>query len=418
MSVAETRLLLLGWNFRGAEASVRERIAFTADEVREALERIRRDGLVSEGVIVATCHRSEIYALSDGERPQEEIAGLISRWRGLDPAEVVSASFYREGPDAARHLFRVAAGLESMALGESEVLGQVRSALRLAREAGATRAVSHRMFESAVAAGKRVRSETEISRHPLSVASIGYELASRVFGRMSERTLLVLGAGETGALFAKLAGEAGVEDIRIANRTLERAEELARSLNGRAVPWDSLADALAQADLVVGTTSSPAPVVRRAEVEAAMRQRRGRPMMFLDLAVPRDVEPSVGDVYNVYAYGLGDLQGVAEENRRLRAREIPKAEAILEEELSRFLAWLSNLAVVPTLHGLQQRLSALRDQELARLPPAERERFRAFADAFSARLLHEPLRRLKDEPDASRKLERVEAIRHLFRLDE
>jgi glutamyl-tRNA reductase len=418
MSVAESRLLLLGWNFRSAEASLRERIAFSADEVREALDRIRRDGLASESVIVATCHRSEIYALSDGERPQEEIAGLISRWRGLDPADVVGASFYREGPDAVRHLFRVAAGLESMALGESEVLGQVRSALRLAREAGATRAVSHRMFESAVAAGKRVRSETEISHHPLSVASIGFELASRVFGRMSERTVLVLGAGETGTLFAKLAGEAGVADVRIANRTPERGQELARALGGRAVPWASLPDALAQADLVVGTTSSPAPIVRRADVEAAMRQRRGRPMMFLDLAVPRDIEPSAREVYNVYAYGLEDLEGVAEENRRRRAREIPRVEAILEEELARFLAWLGNLAVVPTLHGLRQHLAALRDRELERLPPADRERFRAFADAFSARLLHEPLRRLKDETDPSRKLDRVEAIRHLFRLDE
>ena len=418
MSVAESRLLLLGWNFRGAEASVRERIAFSADDVREALERIRRDGLASESVIVATCHRSEIYALSDGERPQQQIVDLISRWRGLDPVEVVGASFYREGADAARHLFRVASGLESMALGESEVLGQVRTALSLAREAGATRAVSHRMFESAVAAGKRVRTETEIAHHPLSVASIGYELASRVFGAMSERAILVLGAGETGTLFAKLAGEAGVADIRIANRTPERAEELARSLGGSAVPWSSLPEALAQADLVVGTTSSPDPIVRKSDVEAAMRQRRGRPMMFLDLAVPRDIEPSVREVYNVYAYGLEDLEGIAEENRRRRAREIPKVESILEEELSRFLAWLGNLAVVPTLQDLQRRLAELRDRELERLPAAERERFRAFADAFSARLLHEPLRRLKDEPDASRKLDRAEAIRHLFRLDE
>jgi glutamyl-tRNA reductase len=418
MSVAEPRLLLLGWNFRGAEASVRERIAFSADEVREALDRIRRDGLASESVIVATCHRSEIYALSDGESPQHEIAALISRWRGLDPESVVSASFYREGADAARHLFRVAAGLESMALGESEVLGQVRTALSLAREAGATRAVSHRMFESAVAAGKRVRTETEVAHHPLSVASIGFELASRVFGEMSERTILVLGAGETGTLFAKLAGEAGVADVRIANRTPERAEELARSLGGRAVAWASLAEALAHADVVVGTTSSPTPLVRKADVEAAMRQRRGRPMMFLDLAVPRDIEPAVREVYNVYAYGLEDLEGVAEENRRRRAREIPKVEGILEEELARFLAWLGNLAVVPTLQSLQRHLAELRDRELERLPAAERERFRAFAEAFSARLLHEPLRRLKDEPDASRKLDRVEAIRHLFRLDE
>jgi len=418
MSLAETRLLLLGWNFRGADVSMRERIAFSPDEVREALDRIRGQGLASESVIVATCHRSEIYALSDGARPQEEIAGLISKWRGLDPEQVVRASFYREGPEAARHLFRVAAGLDSLALGESDVLGQVRAALGLAREAGATRAVSHRMFESAVAAGKRVRTETEIARHPLSVASIGYELATKVFGEISERTILVLGAGDTGTLFAKLAVEAGVSDVRIANRTPERAAELADRIGGRAVAWQDLPGALCHADLVVGTTASPTPVVSRSDVEAAMRQRRGEPMLFLDLAMPRDIEPAVAEVYNVYAYGLDDLEGVAEENRRRRSREVPRAEAILEEELARFVAWLGNLAVVPTLTGLQRRLAELRDRELERIPPEERERFRAFADAISGKLLHEPLRRLKSEPDASRRLERVEAIRHLFKLDE
>jgi glutamyl-tRNA reductase len=418
MSLAETRLLLLGWNFRGADVSMRERIAFSPDEVREALDRIRGQGLASESVIVATCHRSEIYALSDGARPHEEIAGLISRWRGLDPEQVVRASFYREGPEAVRHLFRVAAGLDSLALGESEVLGQVRAALGLAREAGATRAVSHRMFESAVAAGKRVRTETEIARHPLSVASIGYELATKVFGEVSERTILVLGAGETGTLFAKLAVEAGVSDVRIANRTPERAAELADRIGGRAVAWQDLPGALCHADLVVGTTASPTPVVSRSDVEAAMRQRRGEPMLFLDLAMPRDIDPAVAEVYNVYAYGLDDLEGVAEENRRRRSREVPRAEAILEEELARFVAWLGNLAVVPTLTGLRQRLAELRDRELERIPPEERERFRAFADAISGKLLHEPLRRLKSEPDASRRLDRVEAIRHLFKLDE
>jgi len=418
MSAAEARLLLLGWNFRGADVAVRERIAFTADEVREALERIRGQGLASESVIVATCHRSEIYALSDGERPHEEIAALISRWRGLDPAEVARASFFREGPEVARHLFRVAAGLDSMALGESEVLGQVRAALGLAREAGATRAISHRMFESALAAGKRVRTETAIAQHPLSVASIGYELAAKVFGRMSERTLLVIGAGETGTLFAKQAVEAGVTEVRVVNRTPERAEALAARIGGRAVPWSGLFEALQSADIVVGTTASPTPVVGRPEVEAAMRHRRGRPMMFIDLAVPRDVAPDVRDVYNVYAYGIDDLEGVAEENRRRRAREIPRAEAILEEELARFTAWFGNLAVVPTLTDLQRRLADLRDRELERIAPADRERFRAFADSIAAKLLHEPLRRLKSETDASRKLDRVEAVRHLFDLDE
>jgi glutamyl-tRNA reductase len=416
-SAGEARLLLLGWNFRTAALSVRERVTFSSDEVREALDRIRGEGLVSEGVIVSTCNRSEIYGVSDGSQTSTHLTRLISEWRGLDVREAEAGSFYREGREAARHLFRVAAGLESLALGESEVLGQVRTALRLAREAGATRAVLHRMFETALSAGKRVRTETEIARHPLSVPAIGFELATKVFGDMAERTVLVLGAGETGTLFAQQAAAAGVRDVRIANRSLGRAEELAARIRGRAVPWDALSRALPEADVVVGTTASAEPVVSRADVETAMRERRGRPVFFLDLAIPRDFEAGVGDLYNVYAYGLDDLREVAEENRRRRSREVPRAEQILEEELARFLAWFGNLAVVPTLNDLQTRLAALRDAELERLPLQERERFRAFADAIASKLLHEPLRRLKAEPDASRKLDRVEAVRHLFDLD-
>jgi glutamyl-tRNA reductase len=416
-ATSEARLLLLGWNFRSGAVSVRDRIAFSGEEVREALERIRGRGLMSEGVIVATCHRSEIYGISDGRAIDQELTRLISEWRGVDFAEVARSSFYREGADAVRHLFRVAAGLDSMALGESEVLGQVRTALRLARETGSTRSVLHRLFESAVAAGKRVRTETEIARHPLSVASIGFELATKVFGEMSEQTLLVLGAGETATLFAQQAAEAGVADIRISNRSPERAAALAQSIGGRCVPWGDLGETLPEADVVVGATASPATVVGRAEVEHAMHERRGKPMFFLDLAMPRDIDPSVSQIYNVYAYGLDELEGVAEENRRRRSREIPRAEAILEEERARFLAWFGNLAIVPTLHDLQKRLADLRDAELSRIRPEERERFRAFADAIASKLLHEPLRRLKSESDVSRKLDRVEAIRHLFNLD-
>jgi glutamyl-tRNA reductase len=419
MSAGDARLLLLGWSFRAAEATrgVRERIALTADEVREALDRMRGEGVVREGVIVATCHRSEIYGVSDDEQPFERLTTLMSSWRGLDVGEATRASFSREGGEAARHLFRVAAGLDSMAVGESEVLGQVRQALRLAKEAGSTRSVLHRMFESALAAGKRVRTETEIARHPLSVASIGLELATKVFGDLADRVVLVLGAGDTGALFAGQAAEAGVRDVRVANRTAERAEAVAARLRGTAVRWEDLPRALPEADVVVGTTSSPEPVVTRADAEAAMRRRRGRPMFFLDLAVRRDIAPDVAEVYNVFVAGLEDLEGVAEENRRRRSREIPQAEAILDEELGKFLAWLGNLAVVPTVNDLRARLAALRDAELARIPADERERFRAFADSIAAKLLHEPMRRLKSEGDASRRLDRVEAVRHLFDLD-
>jgi glutamyl-tRNA reductase len=416
-TAGEARLLLLGWNFRTAALSVRERVAFSGDEVREALDRIRREGLVSETVIVSTCNRSEIYGVTEDSRAGEGLTRCISEWRGLDFTEAAAGSFFREGSDAARHLFRVAAGLESMALGESEVLGQVRSALRVAREAGATRAVLHRMFETAVAAGKRVRTETEIARHPLSIPSIGFELATKVFGDLSERTVLVLGAGETGTLFAEQASAAGVRDVRVANRTADRSDALARRLRATTVAWNDLRRALPEADVVVGTTASPAPVLSRSDVEAAMRERRGRPMFFLDLAMPRDFEPSVAELYNVYVFGLDDLGAVAEENRRRRSREIPIAETILEEELGRFLGWFGNLTVVPTINALRSRLAALRDAELERLPAEEHDRFRAFADAIAAKLLHEPLRRLKSESDASRKLDRVEAVRHLFDLD-
>lgn len=416
-SVSEARLMMLGWNFREAEAAVRQRLAFTAEEVREGLRALLDRGLASEGVIVSTCHRSEIYGLCDLERSGEELTRFVSEWRGLPVPELSRSSFQREGADAVRHLFRVAAGLDSMALGESEVLGQVRQALLLARESGATRAVLHRLFESAVAAGKRVRTETEIAVHPLSIPSIGFELATKVFGDLAERTVFVLGAGEAGSLFARHAVDAGLRDLRIANRTLATAQALVERVGGIAVPWENVARELAAADVVVGTTASPAPVITRENVESAMRQRRGRPMFFLDLAMPADIDPDVAGIYNAFLYAVNDLEQVASENRRRRAREIPRAEVILDQELEKYLSWFGNLSVVPTVTDLRRRLEEIRDGELARIPAEERESFRAFANSIVGKLLHEPMRRLKAERDASRKLDRVEAIRHLFDLD-
>jgi glutamyl-tRNA reductase len=413
----EGRLALLGWSFRGAGVTVRERVAFSADEIREALTNLVQRGLISEGVIVSTCHRSEIYSLAPDDAADNVLTQFLSEWRGLDRAELESSSFQRAGGEVARHLFRVAAGLDSLALGESEVLGQVRQALHLARESGSTRAVMQRMFESAVAAGKRVRAETEIARHPLSVPSIGFALAMKVFGDLSGRSVLVIGAGETGSLFARHAVEAGVREPVIVNRTEARARDLAASVKGRAIPWAALQEALPRADVVVSATASREILVTRDQVEAAMRERRGRPMLFLDLAVPRDIAPDVAEVYNVFAYSIDDLEEVARENSGRRLREVPAAEKIVEEELEGYLSWLANLSVVPTVIEWKRRLEDLRDAELARAPAGERERLRGLLDAYAARLLHEPIRRLKAEEDAARKLDRVEAIRHLFDLD-
>ena len=416
--VSEARLFLLGWNFRVASSAVRDRVAFNPEEVREALQRIVGEGLAAETVIVSTCHRSEIYGLTERDHSDQAVRRFLAEWRGLPLADLSQAGFLREGPEAARHLFRVAAGLDSMALGESEVLGQVRQALHLARESGTTRAVLHRLFESAMAAGKRVRNETQIGMHPLSVTSIGLELAAKVFGDLSAKTILVLGAGDTGRQFALQASEGGARDLLIANRTHEKAETLAQRVGGGVVPWEGLARELSRADVVVGTTASAVPVVRRREVEEAMRERRGRPMFFLDLAVPADFDPGISGIYNTFVYAINDLEQVAEENRRRRAREVPKAEAILEEEVSRFLQWFGNLAVTPTIADLKRRLDGIRDGELERVPAADRERVRILTDSLVAKLLHEPMRRLKSETDPGRKLDRAEAVRHLFKLDE
>jgi glutamyl-tRNA reductase len=297
------------------------------------------------------------------------------------------------------------------------VLGQVRQALSIARETRSTRAVLHRLFESAVRAGKRVRTETEIAVHPLSIASIAVELADKVFGDLPDRTFLLLGSGETGTLFARHALEAGVRDLRIASRTPEHAEELASRIGARVVPWEAVNRELPSADVVVGTTASPETVVHRADVEAAMRERRGRPMFFLDLAMPPDVDPDVKGIYNVFTYDLDGLEEVAAENRRHRVREVPRAEQILEEELERFLGWYGNLSVIPTVTDLKRRLEAIRDGELGRLAPDDRERLRPLVDSLVAKLLHEPLRRMKSEADPAKKLDRVEAVRHLFDLD-
>jgi glutamyl-tRNA reductase len=413
----DARLVVLGWDFRGANGAVRERVAFTAEEVRDGLRRLLGEGVVAESVIVSTCHRSEIYGLAAGEECGDELAQFVSEWRGLDRSVLEQAGFRRFGTEAAHHLFRVAAGLDSMAIGESEVLGQVRQALSIARETGSSRAVLHRLFESAVRAGKRVRTETEIAVHPLSVASIAVELADKVFGDLGERTLLLLGSGETGTLFARHALEAGLRDLVIANRTREHAEELAARVNARVIPWESVPVEISSADVVVGTTASPQPVVHRGHVEAAMRQRKGRPMFFLDLAMPPDIDPGVKGLYNVFVYDLDGLQDIATENRRRRAREIPRAEGILEEELERFFAWYGNLSVIPTVTDLKRRLEEIRDGELGRLTAEDRERLRPLADSIVAKLLHEPMRRLKSEADPSRKLDRAEAIRHLFDLD-
>lgn len=424
---SSSSLLLVGWDFRQTPVELRERLAFSPEKVQQALDAMKGEGLLAEGVILSTCNRSEVYGLSGdglGDRdPIEALTEFIARFHNVPLPEVAGVGYRHAGADAVRHLLRVAAGLESLALGEDQILGQVREAFRLAAAAGGTKSVLHRLFQKAVETGKRVRSETGLSSRPISIPGVAIELAQKIYEDLSPRRFLILGAGETSGIFYDLLVARGAKNIEVVNRTLERAQELCRR-GGQALPWEQMGSRLAKADIVVSAVSSDTPVITRDMAKAALHQRRGQPLFFLDLGIPRNVDPKVGDLDGAFLYAVDDLQEIAERNRQERHKEVGPAMEILESELEAFLAWFGALAVVPTITSLRQRFETVREAEfdreiekMAHLAPADRERIRRIAASMVRSLLRHPTETLKEEPDPARRLERAEAARHLFKLD-
>lgn len=417
-------LLFVGWNHRATPLEVRERIAFTPETAREAMKQLFTGGILTEGAIVGTCNRSEIYGLTEREDGEEAVAAFLSGFHKVDGSVLRATVRSGRGEETARHLFRVAAGLDSMVLGEAQILGQLRDAFRLASEAGAVRAVTNRLFQSALECGKRVRSETALGTRPTSVPGIALLLVSRVFEELSGRRVLILGAGETAELTAELLVENGASDIRVCNRSPERAAALASRVAGRTVPWDQRVAAAGDADLIVAATGAPEPVLSAAGLgEARHRARRRGPLLILDLAVPRDVEAGVDSLSDVYRYDIDALSELAAGNAAARRAEVPKAEAIVEESVARFRDWYGGLLHVDVVKALRGRVEGIRQQELTAYrakiaalgPDAERVVDR-LTDSIVAKILHHPTVGLK-EGNASERLERAEAVRALFRLD-
>jgi glutamyl-tRNA reductase len=424
---SESALILVGWDFHSTPLSLRERLAFSPDEAREALSRMLTERLLTEGVIVSTCNRSEVYGvagLAPGEDSAEALTQFIADFRRLPKPEIDATRYRSSGATAVQHLFRVAAGLESLALGEDQILGQVREAFRLASGAGATRSVLHRLFQKAFEAGKRVRTETELGSRPTSIPGVALELAQKIYEDIDQHSFLIIGAGENASIFHDLLVSRGIRSVEIVNRTFERAEALARH-GGAARRWEDLNARLPFADIVVCATSSAEPVVGVSAVREALAFRRGQPMFILDLSVPRNVEGRVAELDNAFLYGVDDLQTIAERNRREREKDVPVAERILEEEVQDFLAWYGALAVVPTLTALREKFEKIREEEFDRLlermpnlPEGDRERVRQLARSLVRSLLRGPTEALKEEADAARRIDRAEAVRHLFGLDE
>jgi glutamyl-tRNA reductase len=423
---AESPLVLVGWDFRQTPVEVREQIAFSPEKVRDALTAMRTQGLLAEGVIVSTCNRSEVYGVAgeamEGKDPLEALVSFIASYHGVPKPLIGEVGYRHMGPEAVRHLLRVASGLESLALGEDQILGQVREAFRVSTNAGAVRSVLHRLFQKAVETGKRVRSETGLSSRPISIPGVAIELAQKIYEDLPSKKFLILGAGETSGIFYDLLIARGARDIVVVNRTLERAEQLCRR-GGRATTWDALESELPKADILVTAVSSSTPVLTRDLAKKAIHVRRGNPLFFLDLGIPRNVDPAVGDIDGAFLYAVDDLQEIAERNRQERQKEIIPAEEILEEELEEFTAWFNSLAVIPTITSLRQKFESIREaefdeqlQKMAHLPEKDREKIRLMAQSMVRSLLRHPTEAMKNEPDPGRRMDRAEAVAHVFGL--
>ncbi len=414
-------LAVVGVNHRTAPLEVRERFAHAAREVPASLERVLAAG-AGGGVLLSTCNRTEFYLAEPGEGAPDAVWAILSERLG-DGRSASAYGYFRRDRDAVRHLYRVSAGLESMILGESQIQGQVREAWEMSKpQAGP---VLHRLFQSALLVGARVRSETGLAMGAASAASAAVAVAGKIFHQLAGRSALVLGAGDMAELAATCLASEGVRVTMVANRTYERAQAVAEELGARALTLDQAWEHFATADIVLSSTAAPHAVVTWERVAAAIERRGRRPLCILDVAVPRDVEPAVGRLENVFLYDIDDLQTVAAQATAERRKEIPAAEHIVTEEVDRFWTWYGGLAVVPVLKEFRGRLDQVRAQELERalkrlahLAPEDRAQIEQFSHALLNKFLHQPTIALKQAAHVGRGYGLLEALKRLFGLEQ
>jgi glutamyl-tRNA reductase len=420
-----SELLALGISHKTAPVELRERVALPEGRAASVLRELVTSDHIHEAVALSTCNRTELYlAVGDDVEAETTALGILARQADIRPTELVAHLYSLRNREAARHLFRVTAGLDAMILGESEIQGQVKRAYELALVERTTSAIMNRLFREALAAGKRIRSETSIGSGNVSVSSVAVGLARQALGDLSGRRVVIVGAGETGELTAKALVEAGVTSVFVANRHYDRAIGLAQRFGGRAVRFDELPAELEVADIVVSSTGSPHHIVEADELATVMRARRQRPLLLIDIAVPRDIDPKVGELDGVVLRDIDDLQRAVERSVSGREAESRRAEALIDHELERFTRWLGTLEVLPTIAELGQRGEAVAAQVVAEnrerwesLGEADRERVELLAATIVKRLFQQPILRLKASADEHATYTYVQALRELFGLE-
>jgi len=419
-------LLVVGVSHRTASLELRERLDFSSRGLRSAVEGVIARPSADEAVVISTCNRAELYvACSDPAVAHEDLVSFFSDFQQLPADHIRSHLYSYVDEEAARHLFRVSAGLDSLVVGEPQILGQVKESFSVASAAQATGALLSKLFHWAFAVGKRVRSETALAEGAVSVSFAAVNLAKKIFGNLQGRRVLVVGTGEMGKLTATHLKSQGVGSVVITSRTLANAQELAVDVGGTPVAWDTLPHALLDADIVITATGASTPILSTAQVAQSMPPSRTRPLFIIDIAVPRDVEPSAGEIEQVFLYNIDDLQNIVRENLEKRGSEVGKAEQIVEDEVRKFTVWQRSRHAIPTVVALRQRFETIRQSELERLdaklagmPADVRSRVDEITRLIIEKLLLAPTEQLKSAGDAELLAQYTDALNRLFALSD
>ncbi len=423
-------LVIVGLNHRSAPVAVREKLAFDEKQLAAAEEVLANIPGIDEKVILSTCNRVEIYAhMEDEESGIAAIKRFLYRYHEIPDGTLDDFFYTYKSDEAVEHLFSVAGSLDSMVVGEPQILGQVKDAYQSARNLKATGRILNQLFEKAFSVAKRIRTETAIAENAVSVSYAAVDLAQKIFGHLDGRVVLLIGAGEMIELAGKHLVSQGVKTILVSNHNYDRAATLAVKLGGSAVHYEKFAEELSGADIVISSTAAPHYVIKKEMVEKAIRQRAGKPVFLIDIAVPRDIEPSINDLNNVFLYDIDDLENVIEENLREREKEARKAREIVKSEVDRFVTWLERLEVEPTIAAIRKKAEEIKLRELEKtfsrleLDDKEEEAVRVMAESIISKLLHDPTLHLKrrgvatTEAEAPNKRGITDMVRDLFNLE-
>ncbi len=418
-------IILIGLSHKTAPIEIREKFCLAKEGVGEILERLRGISGIREGIVLSTCNRLEVVAAAEGRGGEEtDLRSLIAEMGGMRPEELAPYLYSHQGEEAVEHLFRVASSLDSMVLGEPQILGQLKEAYGQASGCNSTGRILNKLLHRSFFVAKRVRTETRIANQAVSVSFAAVELAKKILGELDDKRVLVIGAGEMSELAVRHFISQGVKEIFVTNRTFSRAVELAEEFKGKAIPFEEFQRQLPKMDIILSSTGSNRYIVRREDLTSVIRIRKNRPMFFIDIAVPRDIDPKTNEIANVYVYDIDDLEGIVEVNKEERQKEVAKAQGIIAEGVKSFSQWQRGLEIVPTILALREQAEEVRQREVAKTlalmknsPEENRKLLELLTTSIVNKILHYPISMLKHQEERGHGKLYTEMTRKIFHLD-